>query len=87
MNKFEVFEAENVSAFDEYELSISHRLNYDNNRLTAVWPTNATTDNYIVAVVAVEENQFSLYEDAAVLDVDGDSALCLINKAAYGSGK
>lgn len=83
MADFDVVHHKNLQAFDTVELNTEHRLEFDSKELSAVYPSNADTTEYTVAIFNVSDGTVDLPSGAAVLEAS-DTVVALVPNDAYG---
>lgn len=77
-----------VSPFDRVELSPDGRVEYDDGRLTALFPENADTAEYVVALFHYSggDSTVELPDDSVVLGAGEGVVTALVPSDAYTEG-
>ena len=73
----------NVDIYDTLEINTTNRLEFESGELTAVYPADAETTEYVVASVGIKEGNINMPSGSAILELRNDSVLCLIPREAY----
>jgi hypothetical protein len=80
-----VYHRENVEPFDRLTLNPDSRLTFEEGELTAVYPVDATEQEYQVAMFPVEDGAVELPDGAVVLEAT-DTVVALVPTEEYGGG-
>ncbi|GGL28859.1 hypothetical protein GCM10009037_10680 [Halarchaeum grantii] len=84
MSELEVVDTA-VSPLSRVEFNPDGRVNYENGRLTAAYPSNADTTEFVIAVFRyADSNTVELPEGAVVLDVGEGVVVTAVPSDAYG---
>ena len=77
---------QNVEPFDTVTLNPEGRVNYDDGRLTALYPKGSDVDTYRVALFHYDDDTVSLPDDSVVLEASEGVVTALVPEDAYAEG-
>ena len=75
-----------VEPLTRVEFSADGRVEYDDGRLRCLYPSEADTTEYVVAVFNVESGAVELPEGAVVLSISEGVVVAAVPSSAYGVG-
>ena len=81
-NKFTV-KSRYLSTFESVEMSPDARIDSDGSRMKIMYPSEATTREYIVSEYPVEDDTVELPQDSVVAEVTGSKLIVLVPESAY----
>jgi len=76
-----------VEPLDRAEFSADGRVEYSDGRLRCLYPSDADTTEYVVAVFNVEDGTVELPEGAVVLSIDEGVVVSAVPASEYGVSK
>lgn len=85
MSELNVVETD-VDVFDRVALNPEGRIEYEDGRLTALYPEKAGETEYVVARFHYDSGSVELPDDTVVLGVDEGVVMALVPEDAYHTG-